>query len=829
MEWWNRYLKTRSDAEDASYDMKEQTIPQMWDVINKPILQGLPVTNGVDPDYWKRNLGAVDAARYSGHPLAAMSILDPNLAGETAKAAAGFLPVVGAAVDAYDMSTDKSQRTPLNMGLGMLGAAGDVAKPALGAMAFAGTFAGRKAKTADLDALKEAEKLTAEGETPYMVWLKTKWFQGADSKWRFEIDDSSANHVPKMNTFDHADQISREETGKGVRDLGMNDPRRPNIFERARVLSDAESTNLGSRLDHPALYEAYPELSDYPAKTMIVEGSHSGSFSPHTKKVEAIGSDNDEVTSILMHEAAGHGVQDIEGFASGGSPEMIKKVQGQARARMRSLKNGLEDLKRAKTQYPVGSDQYKEATELEQQVTDAIANTKRAGYVGLDPSSSYDRLAGEVEARQVQGRLDMSQKRRDASFPMQGSQIWDHATMDYPPEEQLLRFDSKAIRNDPTILDRDDVYRSTKAPDDKPMGILKSQLDDAGVLKMDDASKAARAEEQGFRRDVYHGTTHPDITEFDMDKANVESHWGTGAYTTTTYDDASQNYSTRRGGDLNMRIDLEAERLENNGMSEAAAKKAAEEKYFGGGSAVKEIKVKTQNPFELGVDADGYETKLDYTMPERDDPANFIDEAKKTINPDDYEGNANLDDEDYLEDVREKAEELADEDWNYRAETEGHSGDLVDFIYALNRSDADIDEHTFADLIMRLEDAGDMDAGISASELDDIMRNTEWYATDDDGNLVNSEVYRQALEDIGFDSIVDRNANEKFGAGKKLRNGILISNGMDGLDETTEHVILFKPNQLRNKDAEFHPDKTESNDLRSGIMDMKKGGVLSYA
>ena len=461
MEWWNRYLKTRSDAADASYDMKEQTIPQMWDVINKPILQGLPVTNGVDPDYWKRNLGATDAARYSGHPLAAMSILDPNLAGETAKAAAGFLPFVGGAVDAYDMSTDKSQRTPLNMGLGMLGAAGDVAKPALGAMAFAGTFAGRKAKTADLDALKEAEKLTAEGETPYMVWLKTKWFQGADSKWRFEIDDSSANHAPKMNTFDHADQISREETGKGVRDLGMNDPRRPNIFERARILSDAETTNLGSRLDHPALYQAYPELSDYPAKTMIVEGSHSGSFSPHTKKVEAIGSDNDEVTSILMHEAAGHGVQDIEGFASGGSPEMIKKVQGQARARMRSLKNGLADLKRVKTQYPVGSDQYKEATELEQQVADAIANTKRAGYVGLDPSSSYDRLAGEVEARQVQGRLDMSQKKRDASFPMQGSQIWDHATMDYPPEEQLLRFDSKAIRNDPTILDRDDVYRST--------------------------------------------------------------------------------------------------------------------------------------------------------------------------------------------------------------------------------------------------------------------------------------------------------------------------------------------------------------------------------
>lgn len=87
------------------------------------------------------------------------------------------------------------------------------------------SFGGINAKTADMAQLAKAREMEEQGEAREAIFRETGWFRGADGRWRFEIDDSGARILP----------------------------------EKAR-----EGQVLGDVLEHPALYEAYPELSGYP-------------------------------------------------------------------------------------------------------------------------------------------------------------------------------------------------------------------------------------------------------------------------------------------------------------------------------------------------------------------------------------------------------------------------------------------------------------------------------------------------------------------------------------------------------------------------------------
>ena len=142
------------------------------------------------------------------------------------------------------------------------------------------------------------------------------------------------------------------------------------------------------------------------------------------------------------------------------------------------------------------------------------------------------------------------------------------------------------------------------------------------------------------------------------------------------------------------------------------------------------------------------------------------------------------------------AEELAfDDSYNFEPE-----GDLVEFIDAI-KWDSRIDDSGKWKLIEKIEEKALDYGGIKAKDLDDIMRNTEFWAEDDIGSYLNSEVYRQALEKAGFDSIV---------------HDADIFPGMD-IESGTKHQIFFKPEQLRSKNARFDPNKIDSADLLSAL------------
>tara|TARA_R110002074_G_scaffold35235_4_gene96339 strand:- start:735 stop:2696 length:1962 start_codon:yes stop_codon:yes gene_type:complete len=297
------------------------------------------------------------------------------------------------------------------------------------------------------------------------------------------------------------------------------------------------------------------------------------------------------------------------------------------------------------------------------------------------------------------------------------------------------------------------------------------------------SERLKRAKEQGFDTDQtwYHGSTH-NIKEMGGDTINPESHFGAGYYLTSSADDASKNYAGV-GPDLTQRIQLRAEQIagaEDLPFEDPGVLARAEAELKGDSDGViYPAYTRTKKTFDISSDGD---TFLEYKQPDLD-PEDYLDEA---------DGDMDL------------AEELArDDSYNFEPE-----GDLVDFIESL-RYDERI-EHGKDELIGAILDES-YDGGISGKRLDEIMRNTDFFANNfDTGDLGNNEVYRTALEEAGFDSVV--------------HDGDIFK-GME-IEPGTKHKIIFAPENIRSINAEFDPEKTDSKKLLASVAPLLIGGGL---
>ena len=312
------------------------------------------------------------------------------------------------------------------------------------------------------------------------------------------------------------------------------------------------------------------------------------------------------------------------------------------------------------------------------------------------------------------------------------------------------------------------------------------------------AVRMARAQEQGYFP-VYHGSTH-NIKEFDLDKISPEGYFGKSIYTTTSPKDASINYAGE-GPDLTNTLDRRAEEIIDSGdlsiewsnlykkhnigtaakVGEARnlatnelheiAKDMARKELIGDAEAVVyPLMGRSTKTFDTSVDGSTY---LEYKAPELD-PKDYLDEAG---------GNMDV--------AYDLAQEAA-----YDFEPEG---ELVDFFESL-RNNPYLDKNDFSTLQQNIMEES-YDGGISAKRLDEIFRNSNIYPEDDAGNLMNNEVFRKAIEDSGFDTIIQDTD---------------VFSSMD-IPKGTKHKIFLKPNQLRSTNAEFDPTKADSSDLLSSI------------
>ncbi|HRH91728.1 MAG TPA: hypothetical protein PLW01_07420, partial [Agitococcus sp.] len=210
-----------------------------------------------------------------------------------------------------------------------------------------GVFAGINALTADKEALAKAQQMIAQGVDPADVWKQTGWGQGADGKWRFEINDSGSS----------LNMMNFPEAG----DAGI-------------------TSYLPEFLKHPQVYQNYPE-----SKTMGVLAKNGYGDSQMRGGINGLmvvnSAGGDTAKSTVLHELQ-HAIQQKEGFASGGSPSQF----------------------------------------------DGLYNNHH---------EAYRRLGGEVEARMVQNRMDLTPEQRRDIYPFA---VGRYGYEDIPKDKQIFSF-----------------------------------------------------------------------------------------------------------------------------------------------------------------------------------------------------------------------------------------------------------------------------------------------------------------------------------------------------------------------------------------------------
>lgn len=254
-----------------------------------------------------------------------------------------------------------------------------------------------------LDNLKVARNMESAGKSSKEIKLASGWERGVDGKWRYEEPDGKYYH-PK-NT--------------------------DGIFKLGDIWHDDN------------LYISYPKLKDTEVE-YVSTGSYRGLFYPLDNKIKIntarIGNRMDLIRSVLVHEIQ-HAIQQEEGFATGGTGEYaFSKIFGDelsdfTPSQLRWLytfRNRADELMKAgkykRLPYAIRSaikeakdnnfypfDDYDKRDDVYLSVEEALLNftadqLDKASY--FDRGNAYRRIAGEVEARNVQERLNYKDKRR---------------------------------------------------------------------------------------------------------------------------------------------------------------------------------------------------------------------------------------------------------------------------------------------------------------------------------------------------------------------------------------------------------------------------------
>lgn len=281
-------------------------------------------------------------------------------------------------------------------------------------------------KTYRMDNLKVAEKMERGKKDAKAIKLATGWERGADGKWRYEMPDAKI---------------------KDMKDIGGG-----NIVKRFDDDMLWNDGNLADVIDAPELFEAYPQLKNVRIDTDAIMNDmpSNGEYNPKTNTITIHADELKYMNSILNHEIQ-HAIQHIEGFARGGSPSLIR---GEVKKKFNEVTKQIRQLR----------------AEGKEDEAKALVEKNRGlynAYQKNDDYNSYKSLAGEVEARNVESRMGMTDEERRNSLAEE--------TEDVNRDEQIVMNvgdTSYSIVKDPEIikkLDKEDtvkVYRAMQVGED---------------------------------------------------------------------------------------------------------------------------------------------------------------------------------------------------------------------------------------------------------------------------------------------------------------------------------------------------------------------------
>lgn len=226
-------------------------------------------------------------------------------------------------------------------------------------------------RTARMDNLSVARKMEEEKKDAKAIKMATGWERGADGKWRYEMPDAKI---------------------KDTMDVGGG-----HIVKRYEDDMLWNGGKLSDVIDAPELFKAYPHLKDVRIETDAIMNDmpSNGEYNAKTNTITIHADELKYMNSILNHEIQ-HVIQSIEGFDRGGSPRLVR---GEIKKRLAEVTKQIRQLR----------------AEGKEDEAKAIVEKNRGlynAYQANDDYNSYKSLAGEVEARNVQERMNMSPEER---------------------------------------------------------------------------------------------------------------------------------------------------------------------------------------------------------------------------------------------------------------------------------------------------------------------------------------------------------------------------------------------------------------------------------
>ena len=193
------------------------------------------------------------------------------------------------------------------------------------------SYAGERAKTANVQALRDAQEMEAIGADMESIRKATGWHKGKDGKWRFEIDDSGAEYRK------HGDARLLQEEGYR-RLMKLTDKWAASYEKGGEALTEAEENEMEALqeeysdrvweekyelqdfLKHEKLFEAYPMLRHATLKFQKLDDGTNGYYSGQDNTIVLSTDLIGKPEKTLLHEIQ-HAIQAYEGFSGGTSPE----------------------------------------------------------------------------------------------------------------------------------------------------------------------------------------------------------------------------------------------------------------------------------------------------------------------------------------------------------------------------------------------------------------------------------------------------------------------------------------------------------------------------
>lgn len=466
-------FKTPEDATRYAQSLHEDQAAEYLPKVDKP-LTGVSMIGAVS-DWAKRQASypgkIVDAIKGMANPDFSE---DAEILKGTYKSIVSALTAPGDALAGrFDPMSQQGVERALDMaGWMVMGPAPVAAKMADGTL---GSFAGVTSKTINNSKRAAAMIAEADGVHPDKIWEDHGFARGADGKWRYEISDEGSTlegkgleHTltTKIPVRDNASIWFKGPHGwnsaEGSNTVSIKEPKK-DFFGK----STPETTYyLPDIFKHPELYKAYPELKNVkveplPRHIQDTRPSSKGMFTNNTLYLRD-NLDPEYARGVILHELQ-HKIQSLEGFTNGSnqlnfmSPGLQKEVVNFNKIKEETYR---DIAKKSNIPYDNITRDFRRIVELhdEGNLTPGLQERVDSWMKKMDPEDvsrmrniiesekiidkenaaafeKYQRVSGEVEARNVQTRMDFNDIRRRFETP--------HATEDRP---RFVQTDSKASK-----------------------------------------------------------------------------------------------------------------------------------------------------------------------------------------------------------------------------------------------------------------------------------------------------------------------------------------------------------------------------------------------